>query len=266
MKSTTVRFPGTGSVVPAAGNDTASVLLNDRCLVDVGWHAPTRLQACGSSPLDLDYVLLTHCHHDHYLGLALLLFYLGIRKNQAPNRRPLRIIGPAADLRRVVNRARAFLQVERFPEIDHVPELILLTPGETYECEAFFLQTASTVHGVQSMCYRFHDRRTGVQVAVTGDTAYHPPLAEHVRGVDLLVHECSLATSDPDPVPSVGHSNARQAARIARAGEVKRLALIHCEEARQAESLRAAQEVFPETFFPRPGQQIEVHCSGTGCR
>jgi len=261
MSPTSVRFLGTSSVVPAAGCDTASFLLNDKHLVDTGWNAALRLLDHGLSPLDLHHVILTHCHHDHYLGLPQILFYIRISRHRQPLRQSLKIIGPADDILRIVNRARALLQVEQFPEIDAVPEVIPLAPGERYECDEFRLTTTQTLHAVQGLCYRFHDLRTGAEIAFSGDTAYHPPLADHVSGVDLLIHECSLGADEPEPSQKMGHSGAPQAARIARDGNVGRLALIHCSEDRQQESLEAAREVFPNVFFPRNGERIAVHSS-----
>ncbi|PIU90987.1 MAG: hypothetical protein COZ06_24150 [Armatimonadetes bacterium CG_4_10_14_3_um_filter_66_18] len=259
VSATTVRFLGVSSVVPAAGNDTASFLLNDRHLVDTGWYAANRLLDHGLTPLDLEHVILTHCHHDHYLGLPQLLFYIRMRRDRAPERAPLKIIGPAADVRRVVNRARAFLQTESFPEIDARPEVIPLAPGDTYECADFRLRTAQTRHPVQGLCYRFEDLRTGAHVAFTGDTAYHPPLVDHVRGAALLIHESSWGATDPDPDARGGHAGARQAARIARDAAVGQLALVHCEETRQQESLAAAREIFANVCFPRNGEVITVN-------
>jgi ribonuclease Z len=258
MTPTTVTFLGTSSVVPGYGHDTASFLINGRYLVDTGWYATLKMRGYRFDPMQLEYLFLTHCHHDHYIGLPQLLFYLRMRRRERPDRPPLRIVGPAEDLERVVTLARQFLQTERFPDVECIPELFPLSPGESFEDAAFRLDTCATVHPVQGLCYRFTDRSTGAVFAFTGDTAYHAPIAAHVRGVPLLIHEASYG---PDPAPAENrsqHSGAPEAARIAVEAGVGRLALVHCPEEKQAAAVAAAQAIFPNTFWPADGETVTV--------
>ena len=78
-EETTLTFIGTDTCVPQPDDDTASFLLNDHILVDCGWNAAINMSRFGHTPLDLDWVLITHCHQDHYLGLAGVIFYIGLR-------------------------------------------------------------------------------------------------------------------------------------------------------------------------------------------
>lgn len=143
--SATLTFLGTASVTPEAGHDTASFLINRDILVDTGWSAAIRMLSYGFSPLDLEYLILTHCHHDHYLGLPQLLFYRRMRQRDRDGLRPLKIIGPAEDLERVVKLSRDLLQADRFPDVDHVPEVVPLSPGDRFECPTFHLETCNTI-------------------------------------------------------------------------------------------------------------------------
>ncbi|MBM3237950.1 MBL fold metallo-hydrolase [Candidatus Poribacteria bacterium] len=255
---TTVTFLGTSTVVPAAGHDTASFLINRKYLMDTGWYSAIKMLQYGFSPMALEYLFISHCHHDHYIGLPHILFYLRMRRNERPDRPPLKIIGPAEDIQLVVELARQFLQTARFPDVECIPDVFPLTPGKSFEEEAFRVDTCATVHAVQSLCYKFTDKKTGATIAFTGDTGYHPPIAEHVKGVSLLIHEASHGPNSPTPGPEVGHSGAPDAAKIARAGQVKQLALIHCPENLADAALAAAQEIFPNTFFPKDSQKLVV--------
>lgn len=259
---TTVRFLGVDSVTPGAGDDTASFVINRHILVDCGWASALRLQEHGLTPLDLTHLVITHCHHDHYLGLPGLIFYRWQKgKETAP---PLVIIGPRADLELVVERSLEFLQVERF---GHRPRLELhpLEPGESYAAEGFRLETAAAVHPVAGLCYVLSDLATGARVAFTGDTAYHEPLIEHVRGADLLIHEASYGAKAMRAAENpYGHAGAPDAAEIARAAGVRRLALIHSSPVVRVQSVRVAREVFAETFWPEPGEEVEVRAASDG--
>lgn len=255
---TRVTFLGTGSVVPDPGDDTASLLLNGTCLVDTGWYAPLNMRRFGFSPLDLEYVFLTHCHQDHYLGLAGVLFYLAMRRQERPARPALKVAGPAGDIRRVVDLARAYLQTERFPDVEPPVEVIPLHPGDSLGAGALQVATVGSIHPVQGLVYRFTDTRTGASLVVTGDTAYHPPIADLARGCDLLVHEASHGPRPADPASRWGHSGAPDAARIALEADAGRLALIHCTQAQQPEALAAVRGIFPNAFFPGVGESIEL--------
>lgn len=253
-----ITFLGTSTVVPAAGRETACALVNGTHLIDTGWSAAIRMKSYGHDPMLLDAVFLTHCHHDHYIGLPQLFFYMTMRARERPDRPPLKVLGPEEDVQRVVDLSLALLQPDRFVAVAYEPEVIPLVPGDTYQDDVLHVSTSRTVHPVASLCYRFTDAETGSTLAYTGDTAYHPPTAEHVAGVDLLVTEASYGgTAAPDENGSL-HSGAPEAARLARAAGAKRLALVHCPEDKQREAVAAARLDFPNTFVPADGETIEL--------
>jgi len=259
---TTVTFLGTSTVVPTARHDTASFMINGKYLVDTGWYATIKMLEYGFNPMELEYLFITHFHHDHYIGLPHLLFYLRMRRRERPDRPPLKIIGPAEDIEKVVELSRRFLQTDRFPDVECIPEIIPLNPGESYQEQAFQIDTCSTIHAVQGLCYKFTDSRSGGVFAFTGDTAYHPPIAEHIKGVPFLIHEASHGPENPKLDANTGHSGAPQAAAIAKAAGVDWLALIHCAEQSAQAALSAAQQTFPNTIFPDDGQTVTLNADG----
>ena len=253
---TAVRFLGTATVTPGPGADTACVLLDRATLVDTGWNAAVNMLQYGCDPLDVDWLFITHCHHDHYIGLPQLLFYHGMKQRERPGKDPLTIVGPKPDLQLVVDRALAFLRGDQFPNVAKRPEVVPLQAGDRIETTHFTVETAPTIHPVVGLCYRFHSRRSGADVVITGDTARHLPLADHAEGADLLVHEASRGPVASSPNDRGGHAGAEDAADIAKTANVRRLALIHYPAQRRQETLRAAQSIFPNTCAPREGDTI----------
>jgi ribonuclease Z len=249
-------YLGTALVVPEAQRDTASVLLNHRHLVDTGWAAPLQMVKYGEDPLALETVFITHCHHDHFMAVPQVLFYLAMRASAREGAPPLRLVGPRSDIGMVADRARHFLQADRFPEAAHKPEVIGLRPGESWETEDLVVDTAPTIHPVAGLCYRFTDRASGRRVVMTGDTGYFEPLARFAGGCDLLIHEASLGGTRSDPLVPHGHSGSLDAAHIARAAGVARLDLVHYRERDAEAALAAAREVFPETYLAREGDTL----------
>jgi len=254
---TTLTFVGTASCVPPPGNDTACCLLNGHLLVDAGWCAALSMLRCGCDASALDHVIITHCHHDHYLGLASLLFYRSMQRARLPqDASELRIIGPAEDIAHVVELARAYLQGERFPAVQTNPEVVAVTPGDTFVAGEFEVRTAPVQHQVQGLALRLRDRSTGVEIGISGDTAFRPELAEFFAGVRLLICEAAAGLSDPPSGAQTGHSGVRQAATIARAAGVGQLFLVHTDFARQDQVLSAARAIFPATSWPEPGMTV----------
>ncbi|MCK5803739.1 MAG: MBL fold metallo-hydrolase [Lentisphaeria bacterium] len=251
--TTKVLFTGTATVVPGAGQDTACLLVNQDCLFDTGWNAAVNMQQYDCNPLDVRLLFITHCHHDHYIGLPQLLFLHAMKGKPR-----LTIVGPKPDIHMIVERACRFLRDDQFRDIINPPEIHALQAGQTYEDDVYEVTTAPTVHPVVGLCYRLRDKRTGSTMAVTGDTAYHEPLARHVAGVDLLVHEASRGAVESDPLAVGGHSGSIDAARIAAAAKVEKLALTHYPRVKRAEILAAAEAVFPNTMAAVEGDLLEL--------
>lgn len=242
---------GTSSCVPDIGSETASFIINGAHLVDTGWNTALGMRRYGFDPQDLESIILTHMHHDHCLGLAGLLLYLGLRGPKESSVGPLRILGPAQYLGDVVAAALRFLQIPRFPELAVVHELIPLQAGDSYELNGVHLDTCAANHvsgkgnPEPALSYRVTEPITGAVFAFSGDTSFHPPLADFARGASLLIHDSA-------------HSTAEEAARIAKMAGVGRLLLIHYGSERGERLLVAAREVFPNTDLAHDGDRFTI--------
>ncbi|HEV7702962.1 MAG TPA: ribonuclease Z [Gemmatimonadaceae bacterium] len=104
-------------------------------------------------------------------------------------------------------------------------------------------------------------RRSGRTLVITGDTRPSDATIEASRGADLLVHEATFADEEAVRASETGHSTAREAAKIAAAAGVRRLALTHF-SARYSrdpgELLREAREEFGEVVLARDGMELEI--------
>jgi ribonuclease BN (tRNA processing enzyme) len=94
------RFLGTGTPLGQAGLHQACILLEPpgaRLLIDCGMTALASLGRIGVDPGDIDAVLISHLHGDHFSGLAPLVLDATLR----PRCRLLVIAGPSATRWRV---------------------------------------------------------------------------------------------------------------------------------------------------------------------
>jgi ribonuclease BN (tRNA processing enzyme) len=253
---TTLRFIGTGSCIPEVGGETVCCLLNDTVMVDAGWCAALHMRRFGCDPLDLTHLFITHCHHDHFLGLAPLIFYRGMRA--ADRGGPLTIVGPRTEVGIAVERALGYLQTDRYDDVAEPVTVLPLRPGDNCLAGGFRVSSAQVVHPALSLAYRFGDSETGASIVIAGDTSYYEPLHRFAAGADVFVHEASYGPASVDPLKPWGHCGAPDAARLALAAGVKRLYLVHFPASKAAETLAAAREIFPDTYLPEEGELLEL--------
>jgi ribonuclease Z len=239
---------GDSTCIPDPGHDAASFLINGKHLVDTGWYATLKMREYGFDPLALESLIITHFHQDHSIGLPQLLFYIGLRKRPGP---PLAIIGPGEHLKRVVDAAVEFLQTPRFPEIAANYRLVPLAAGDRFETSDLRFETLAANHTSgknrrePALVYKATDKANGAQVVFTGDTHYHPPVADFARGASLLIHDAA-------------HTSPKDAAGVAKRAGVGRLVLIHHTQAAAKKALAAAQAVFPSTELAKEGVTLEI--------
>lgn len=96
--------------------------------------------------------------------------------------------------------------------------------------------------------------------AFCSDTAFHPPIADIIRDVDLLYHEATFTEALKDWAKNTFHSTAMEAAEIARLSNAGKLILGHF-SARYKDTaplLEEARSVFPNTEAAEDGKTYAV--------
>lgn len=252
---TKITVLGTSGAMPGAGNDTASFVINDTCLVDTGWSSAMNLLSVGIDPGDIECMIFTHFHHDHYMSLPAMLYYF---LRSQTNR--LTIVGPEEELERIVSLSFRFLQKERYFNEREWPALVPLRAGESYECDTFVLDACAALHPVPALCYRYRDKSNESYFSFTGDTAYYPPMIDHIKNSALLIHEASLGPVAADPQRNAYlHSGAVDAGKLARQSGVGKLLLLHGPRRQARECVEAARsQFFGEVEWPETGQTYYV--------
>jgi ribonuclease Z len=293
-----VAFLGTGGAVPSARRNTASLLVargGERLLFDCGEGTQRQMQR-SLGLVQVDAILFTHFHADHFLGLPGLLKTYDLTERE----RPLTIYGPRGlrdlikSLGRVIGR------------IGYKIDLIELEPGEAIRRDGAEVRAFGVEHSVRAIGYslveaerpgRFDleaakrlgveegpdfaalqrgesvpgaagtvepgqvvgESRPGRTVVITGDTAPCRATVEAARGAELLVHDASFSEEEAQRAADTGHSTVGQAAAVGREAEVKLLALVHISSRYHVgKVLDEAREVFAPAFAPRDFDLIEI--------
>ena len=252
-----ITFLGTDTCIPTAGNDTASYLINDELLIDVGWNVTGNLRDLGIDVTSVRHLLFTHMHHDHMISFPSLIFHW----TQTPPGRdvsPLTIYGPNETLGTAFDGVLAFLQAERFWPNLKKPSLRPLAEQDTFETDTLRITCIPSDHAVPGRCYRLVDKRNGKVLCMSGDTAYGPTLSPFFKDCDLLIHEFSGGLGNVRGLPSK-HSSAIDAATVAAEANAKQLAIVHGPLNAREKCLAAVAEIYHGKLVrPEPKMSIEL--------
>jgi ribonuclease Z len=90
--------------------------------------------------------------------------------------------------------------------------------------------------------------RPGRKVVLSGDTRPCAALIEAAKNADLLVHEATFSDEEQARALETRHSTAREAARVAREANVKRLVLTH---------LSSRHDVDPRPLYEQAKQEFD---------
>jgi len=293
-----VVFYGTGGSVPTARRATACVLIRAggaRVLIDCGEGAQ-RQMIMSTGLVQVDDILITHFHADHYLGLPGLLKTWDLQERQAP----LRIAGPKG-LRDLFEALRRIFGKIRYPV-----ELIELEPGEALPGDGFEMRAFAVEHRMRANGYAFveperpgrfdadrarelgvadvrdfgrlqrgetvaveggevrpeqvmGEARRGRKVVVTGDTAPCEMTRVAAHEAELLVHDGTFAEEEAARAAETGHSTAREAAELAAAANARMLALVHVSTRYHVvRVLDEARATFPNAHAVRDFDLVEI--------
>ena len=182
---------GTSDAFGAGGRRQSAYLLRSRSgsvLLDCGGSTVSGLAALGIARDEIDAVLVTHFHADHFGGIPLLLLAAHYADRR---RRPLVIAGPPGVERRVRQVANALghsLEEHRFAFSLRFEELLT---GSTREVGPVSARAFATFHSPDSCPHGLVVSAGQRSVAYSGDTGWFDALPGEVNGSDLFLCECT---------------------------------------------------------------------------
>lgn len=210
---------GSAGTHPGAGRACSGYLLRTpgaRVMLDCGNGSTLRLQR--HTPIDeLDAVVITHRHHDHWADLVGIYYAL---RYHPEGQRSIDVYAPPGTRPFVAqllsdDAAAVFGDVCAFHEV---------SPGDRVTVGDVELAFTRSEHVVPTVSVRAeHD---GAVMVYSSDSAGGSQLIDTARGADLFLCEASWV-GDAEDWPEGVHLTARGAGEHARAADVGRLLLTH---------------------------------------
>lgn len=189
-------FIGTSDAFGAGGRRQSAILLrapSGGVLLDCGTTTSTGLCDLGIDRNEIDAIVISHFHGDHFGGIPILLLaalYEDERKH------PLRITGPPGTEKHVRAMAAAMCYAIEDREWTFAIDFQEFRPGQQLDAGPVRVEAFETLHQPHT-CPHGLLVDTGVdRIAYSGDTGWFEELPRRVAGSDLFICECTYLRSD----------------------------------------------------------------------
>jgi ribonuclease BN (tRNA processing enzyme) len=188
-------FVGTSDAFGAGGRRQSAIFLRGSyggLLLDCGATTGSGLDALSIPRDEVDTILVSHFHGDHFGGIPLLLL---AALYEDERRHPLRVIGPPGTEQRVRELAAAMGHTLEGRNFGFRLEFGELTPGRPLELESLRVEAFATHHSPDSCPHGFLLQNGDTRIAYSGDTGWFAGLPRHVAGSQLFICECTYRTA-----------------------------------------------------------------------
>ncbi|MEA2840053.1 MAG: hypothetical protein QOF41_1383 [Methylobacteriaceae bacterium] len=194
-----VTFVGTGDAFNSGGRAHTCFRLDSggrTLVVDFGASALAQWRKLGLELCDIDAIVLSHLHGDHFGALPfILLDYQFVSRCKAP----LVIAGPPGTAARLHTAMEAFFPKSTTNKWRFEWSVMEIPVGTSAVVAGFDVITTEMLHpsGAPSTALRIANANR--LFAYSGDTAWNNRIIEVAEGADLFVIECSSGAA---PIPN----------------------------------------------------------------
>lgn len=293
-------FLGTGSAVPTAERNHTGILVKtqkETILVDCGEGIQRQFKKAKENSSKLTKILLTHWHADHALGIAGLLYSLGMNDYS----KTLEIYGPPGTedkmklLEKVYNKFKIPYKVIELGSkslVFETPELICESANMLHSTttKAYSIKLKDklridkekisklklkhspelkkltegkniTVNGKKITSKSITYKELGKKVTIILDTGMNKNAIKIAKSSDLLICESTFSKDEETKAKEYMHLTSNQAATIAKKSKSKQLIITHLSQRHEKNShnlLKEAKKVFTKTNLVKDLERINI--------
>lgn len=193
-----VVFIGTSDAFGAGGRRQSAIFARGErggMLIDCGTTTNTGLAQLGIARDEIDVILVSHFHGDHFGGIPSLL-YAALYADR--RRHPIEIVGPPEIEKRVLALGHALGHTLDNREWSFPIRFREIRPGEAIEAGPASLQAFATAHQLEAHPQGYRIRLGRESIAYSGDTGWFDALPQAIASSGLFICECTLETRSLD--------------------------------------------------------------------
>ena len=183
-----VQFLGSGDAFGSGGRMQACILLDSgasRFLLDCGASSLIALKRAGIDPNEIDALLISHLHGDHFGGVPFLLLDGQFSKRT----RPLLVAGPPGLERRVLEAMEVLFPGSSRAQRKFATQFCELAEGAPTQIREARVTGYEVVHACGAPPYALRVEVADRTIAYSGDTEWTDRLLSAASGADLFIAE-----------------------------------------------------------------------------
>lgn len=183
-----IRFLGSGDAFGSGGRLQTCILMESggfRCLIDCGTSSLIALKRAAVDPNDVDTILVTHLHGDHFGGIPFLILDGQFSRRS----RRLLVVGPPGLTDRVTQAMEVFFPGSSQAQRKFETDFLELAEGIPTAVGPLRVTPYEVVHACGAPPYALRIELDGRTVVYSGDTEWTDRLIPAVAGADLFISE-----------------------------------------------------------------------------
>lgn len=187
---------GCGDAFSSGAQNHTSFLLDKKdhsILIDCGASTPMALKKAGFNFNDIDFVVLSHFHGDHYGGLPYLILEAAkILKRE----KPLTLVSPPG-LKEKLYELLSLLYPGSEDALESFPiKYISYESGQQLSLSGFSITAYEVSHAKKTLPHGLRLELENKVLAYSGDTSWHENLKPLSKDADLFICECNFFEED----------------------------------------------------------------------
>ncbi len=189
MKQVSVQFLGSGDNFGSGGRFQTCIYVqteNGRFLIDMGASSLIAMKRFGVETAEIDFILLSHLHGDHFGGLP---FFILESQVISRRKRPIVVAGSPSLETRVINTMEALFPGSSHTKRDFSLEFIEYSDKETTTMGLIAVTPYPVIHPSGAQAYALRIECQGKVITYSGDTEWTDNLIGAAWGSDLFICE-----------------------------------------------------------------------------
>ena len=181
---------GSGDAFGSGGRRQSSYLVQAggrTFLMDAGPTVLAALKDARVSPADIDVILISHLHGDHFGGIPCIMMEY---QYESPRTRPLTIAGPRGTDERVRDLFRAMYKEASGRPLGYPVRYVTMEGGRQLEVDGIPVDPFTVPHQEVEPSLGFRVRVDGRTVMYSGDSGWTEEFVRRSAGTDLFICEC----------------------------------------------------------------------------